>query len=130
MSGEEDYLEGIPAIFYAALWQTREMGFLKQILNDCKIDEEFKVLFFAEDYKPGALIILDGARGDFTILSLDSYEETEYDAAVIGKISPIIKYLEGNVILNGFWHLITRKTKLKKKRKLLRFAKLLMRGVL
>jgi len=127
MTEAEEYLEGAPALFYAALWQTREMGFLKQILNDCKVYDKFKVLMFPEDYKPGALIVLDGELGDFKIIPVDSYEGVEYDAAVIGKIGPVIKFMEGNILLKGFWHLLTRKVKLKKKRKLLKFGKILMR---
>jgi len=127
MSEEEQNLEGIPAIFYAGLWQTREMGFLKRILNECKIYDTFKIMMFADDWKPGALIILDGKIGDFKIISLESIEGVEYDCALIGTVGPVIKYLEGNVILKGFWHLLTRKTKLKKKMKLLKFAKVMMR---
>ena len=31
-----DGLEGVPALAYAILWQTREPGFLKEILNKVK----------------------------------------------------------------------------------------------
>ena len=130
MTEKDVYLEGIPAVIYLGFWQTREMGFLKQILNECKIYDELKILFFADDWKPGALITLDGKNGDFTIVPVDSIEGVEYDGAIIGKIGPIIKYLEGNILLKGFWHLITRKTKLKKKGKLLKFAKVLLRCAL
>ena len=127
MSENELNLEGIPALFYTAFWQTREMGFLKRILNDCKIHDTLKIMMFAEDWKPGVIIILDGKVGDFEIIPLESMEGVEYDGAIIGTIAPIIKYLEGNILLKGFWHLLTRKTKLKKKRKLLKFAKVLLR---
>ncbi|MHA1292677.1 MAG: hypothetical protein ACTSQJ_08440 [Promethearchaeota archaeon] len=121
-----EQLEGLPAIFYATLWQTREMGFLKKILNDLKI-KHLRILFFFKDYIPGALITLDGELGEYFIEPIYSIENVEYDGAIIGNMKPIIDSFEGNIILRGIRNLITSKVKLKGKMKLLKFGKLLMR---
>ena len=129
MSSEDSDLEGACAVAYTALWQTRELGFLKQILTELKITK-LKILLYFEEYKPGALVTLDGEVGDFTIEPVDSPERVEYDGAIIGKLEPLIKSMEGNIILRGLWAWISGKVKLKGKLKLLKFAKILLRGAL
>ena len=126
MSLSQDKLEGIPAMMYSVFWQTREMGFLKKILEDRKVDR-LRILFFFTDYKPGGLITFDGNEGDFSVEPIESLENIGYDGAIIGKLRPVIKSLEGNVILRGIWNLISRKVKLKGKLKLYKFLRVLMR---
>ena len=49
MVEENIELEGASAVAYTALWQTRELGFLKQILTDLKIIK-LKILLYFEEY--------------------------------------------------------------------------------
>ena len=128
MSDQKDY-EGTCAIAYTALWQTREMGFLKQICTELKI-KKLRILLFFEEYKPGALLTIDGEVGDFFIQPIESPDDVEYDGAIIGKLEPLIKTMEGNIILRGLWAWISGKVKLKGKLKLLKFARILLKGVL
>ena len=121
-------MEGACAVAYTALWQTRELGFLKRILTELKI-KKLKILLYFEEYG-GALVTLDGELGDFTIEPVDSPEGVEYDGAIIGKLEPVIKTMEGNIILRGLWAWISGKVKLKGKLKLWKFAKVLLKGAL
>jgi len=127
MSEDKKDLEGVCALAYTALWQTRELGFLKQILTSLNI-KQLKILFYLEEYLPGALITLDGEAGDFKIEPVNSPDDVEYDGAIIGKIAPLIKALEGNVVIKGLWILLSRKVKLKGKRNLLKFGRVILRG--
>ena len=129
MSQENAELEGACAVFYTAFWQTRELGFLKQILTDLKI-KTLKILIFLEEYKPGALITLDGDAGDYQVEPVDSPDDIEYDGAIIGKLKPLVEAMGGHLISRGFWALISGKVKLKGKRNLWKFAKILMRAAL
>ena len=126
MEETKDNLEGLPAVFYAAFWQTREMGFLKKILEETKIDM-LKILFYFYDYKPGALITLNGKLGYFFVNPVDSLDNVEYDGAVIGKLKPVIDSLEGHILFKSLWNGITRKVKLKSPLKLLKFLRVLKR---
>ena len=45
MSECENKIEGLPALIYSTLWQTREMGILKKILIDLKINK-LRIMFF------------------------------------------------------------------------------------
>ena len=129
MSEEEPQLEGVPAVLYTALWQAREMGFLKTILDELKI-EKMRILFFFEDYKPGGLISIDGIKGDYEVVAVDDIEGIEYDGAVIGRVKQFYHLVnEGNLILKGLWILLTRKLKLKGKGKLLKFLRLVLRCI-
>jgi hypothetical protein len=125
-SQESAELEGASALFYTALWQTRELGFLKKILTDLKI-KKLKILIFFEEYKPGALITLDGEFGDYKVESIDSPDDVEYDGAIIGKLKPLVEAMEGHLISKGLWAWISGKVKLKGKRNLWKFAKVLLR---
>ena len=129
MSTEYIELEGTGALLYTALWQTRELGFLKPIMEKLKI-RKLKVLFYFKEYMPGALVILDGELGDFTIQPVESLDGVEYDGAVIGKLKPIMKALENHIIMRGLWTLISGKVKLKGIGSLLKFAKILIRGAI
>lgn len=126
MSEKNIKIEGLPALVYTALWQTREMGFLKKITTDLKI-KHLSIMFFFKDYKPGALLEIDGVKGDYKVTAIDSSEGINYDGAIIGLLGPVVKTLEGNVLLKGFKVLFTRKIVLKGKMKLLKFGKLLLR---
>ena len=129
MSQENAELEGAGALLYTALWQTRELGFLKKILTDLKI-KKLRILIFFEEYKPGALITLDGELGDYTIEPIESPDGIEYDGAIIGKLKPLVEAMEGHLISKGFWAWISGKIKLKGKRNLWKFAKVLLRGAI
>ncbi len=122
-------LENVPALFYSAFWSTREMGFLKRILTDLKIDK-MKILIFMQDYLPGALITLDGQKGDYLIEPVENPESVEYDGAFIGNMKDIINLLQGNMILKGISYLITRRIKMKGIGSLLKFLNLLGRVAL
>lgn len=126
MSEQDQQLEGVPAIIYAAFWQTREMGFLKKLLMHFKVTT-LRIVIFFEDYQPGALIRLDGTEGDFRIEPITSLDSVEHDGAIIGKLGPVIKSLEKHLIWRNFKNMITGKVKLKGKLKLYKFAKILMR---
>lgn len=119
-------LERVPAIIYSVLWQTREMNFLGRIMKEVNV-ESLDILIYFEDYQPGALIKLRQEEGDFSIHPISSLEELEYDGAIIGKLRPIIKAFEGNLLVRVFWSYITRKIKLKGKLKLWKFLKIVMR---
>ena len=115
--------EGVPAIVYFALWQTRKLGFLKEILKEKKI-KNVKILLFFEDYKPGALITLDAEKGDFFIDAVDSIENLQYDTAVIGEIGPLLKIFEGNIILRAIGVFLKKKVRIKSKLLLLKILNL------
>ncbi|MHA1688613.1 MAG: hypothetical protein ACTSUN_04650 [Promethearchaeota archaeon] len=119
-------LEDLPAIIYSAFWLTREMGFLKHILQELNIDK-LSILIFLKDYKPGALIKFDGEKGDFFIEPVwDLGAKTlEVDGIFIGTMKGIISLLQGHSLLKGFWYLITRKFKFKGIKALLQILKLL-----
>lgn len=119
-------LENIPALFYSAFWSTREMDFLKRVLMDLKIDK-LKILIFMQDYLPGALITLDGQKGDYLIESIENIETVVYDGAFISNIKDMINLLQGNMILKGIFYLMTRKIKMKGISSLLKFLNLLGR---
>lgn len=129
MTESEIHLEGVPALLYIALWQTREMGVLKPLMERQKI-QSLKIAILFEDYKPGGLISLDGIKGDYTVETIDSLEGIDYDGAIIGKLRPVVKLLEGHLLSKGFWLIISRKVKLKGRLKLLKFGKLLLRCAL
>ena len=82
MNEVQEQLEGTPALMYTALWQTREMGFLKNILDDLKI-KKLRILFYFKDYLPGGLITLDGELGDYTVESIDSLEGVHRSLLVV-----------------------------------------------
>ncbi|MHA1147994.1 MAG: hypothetical protein ACTSR8_07080 [Promethearchaeota archaeon] len=126
MSGSSENLINIPAIFYSLLWQTREMGFFKEVLKNSKVDR-LKTLIFFRDYKPGVLITFDQEKGDFSIEPIKDIENCEYDCAIIGKLRPIIKSFEKHFISRNFWNLLSGKIKLKRIGKLLKFGKVLIR---
>ena len=120
----EKKIEGLPALVYSAIWQTREMGILKKILTDLKI-KNLRIMFFFKDYKPGALLEFDGIKGDYKVTTINSRKNIKYDGAIIGEIGPIVKMLEGLFLIKGFYVLFTRKLVLKGKFKLLKFAKII-----
>jgi len=126
VSEKTEKIEGIAALLYAALWQTREMGFLKKILTDLKINH-LRIIFFFNDYKPGALLEFDREKGDYTVTAINSIEEIKYDGAIIGKLEPVLKTLEGNVFLRGLKVLFKRQIVFKGKLKLFKFYKILRR---
>lgn len=126
MSADNEELVNVPAIFYSLFWQTREMGFFKDILEKAKIEHQSTLILFT-DFKPGALISFDQEKGDFKIQSIDSIEDIDYDCAIIGKLRPIIKSFEKHFLLKNFWNLISGKIKIKGLGKILKFAKVLMR---
>ena len=129
MSEELLQLEGVPAVLYTALWQAREMGFLKTILDELKIDV-LRILFYFEDYKPGGLISIDGNKGDYEVIEVDDIEGLEYDGAVIGRVKQIYHLVnEGHLILKSLWILLSRKIKLKGVRKLWKFLRLILRCI-
>jgi len=129
MSDTKSQLEGIPAVLYTPLWQARELGFLKTVLEELKI-QTLKILIYAEDYHPGGLVIIDGEKGDFEVKSIESPEGVEYDGAIIGTIKPFALLLnESHLIIKGLWFLLKGKLKLKGKRKLWKFLKLLLRCI-
>jgi len=117
-------LEGVPAIIYSVLWQTQQMGFLKRILDDIRINN-LRILVFFKDYKPGALLELDGELGQFNIIPVDNLEAVDFDGAFIGEMKYVLRLVKGHMFLRGFWYLITGKIKLKGIRSLLKFLKLL-----
>ncbi|MFX1274489.1 MAG: hypothetical protein ACFFBP_01100 [Promethearchaeota archaeon] len=126
MSEKNNKIEGLPALVYTALWQTREMGFLKNILTDLKI-KNLRIMFFFKDYKPGALLEIDGEKGDYKVTAIDSSENIKYDGAIIGELGPIVKMLEGGFFRKGFKVLIKKKLILKGKLNLYKFLKILGR---
>jgi hypothetical protein len=129
MSEKYPQLEGIPVVLYTALWQVREMGFLKTILDELKI-KKLRILLFVEDYKPGALISIDGDKGDYEVIPVDDIEGIEYDGAIIGRAKPFYHLInERHLIRKAFWILLTRKIILKGKRKLWKFLRLVMRCI-
>lgn len=117
-------LEGVPAIIYSVLWQTKQMGFLKRILEDIGI-EKLRILVFLKDYPPGALLELDGIQGKFKIDPVENLESVEYDGAFIGEMKYILRLIKRHMLSKGFWYLITGKIKLKGIRSLLKFLKVL-----
>jgi hypothetical protein len=124
-----DNLEGVPAVFYTAPWLVRELGFLKTILDDLKIDK-LKILFFFEDYKPGGLISIDGEKGDYSVIPVDDVEGVEYDGALFGKLQDLVSVVDSsNMILSALWLLIKGKVKVKGLGKLLKFARFLLRCI-
>ncbi|MHA1699217.1 MAG: hypothetical protein ACTSWN_10295 [Promethearchaeota archaeon] len=107
------------------------MNILKYILDDLKI-ERLRILVFFDDQLPGALLDIDGRRGDYRVLEiydLDAIQDLEYDGGVIGSLKPIIKALESDrhLILKIFGFLLRKKIKIKGLRAILKFAKLLNR---
>lgn len=120
-------LEGVPAILYSVFWQTKAMGFLKDILEEIGIIK-LRILIFLEDYLPGALIIFDEEKGDFEIKPVNNHDKIKYDGAVFGELKYLLKLTTGHIISKGFWYLLTRKIKLKGIRSLLKFLKII-RGV-
>ena len=119
-------IEGIPALIYSAFWQTREMGFLKRILNELNI-ASLKIAFFFKDYLPGAFIEFDGVNGDFKVTAINSLDGVKYDGAIIGKLGPVIKTLEGAFLLKGFYVIFTRRIRFKGIMNLLKFYKIFTR---
>jgi len=126
VSDKTEKIEGIPALLYAALWQTREMGFLEKILTDLKVNT-LRIIVFFDDYKPGAFLEFDREKGDYNITAINSIEEIKYDGAIIGKLEPVLKTLEGNIYLRGLKVLFKRQIVFKGKLKLFKFLKILMR---
>ncbi|TXT53260.1 MAG: hypothetical protein BAJALOKI2v1_1090007 [Promethearchaeota archaeon] len=119
-------LEGIPALLYSVFWQTKAMGFLKEILEDLKV-QDLSILLYFRDYKPGCLIILDGDKGVFEIESVDDPSNFEYDGAVFGEMKYLLKLIKNHMLLKGFWYLITGKIKLKGIKGLLKFLNIIKR---
>ncbi|MFO8019616.1 MAG: hypothetical protein R6U96_13395 [Promethearchaeia archaeon] len=122
-------LENIPALIYSVLWQTKAMGFFERILEEVNIDS-LKILMFFNDYEPGALIILDGLKGDFEIVSVTEYENLDYDGAIIGDLKYVINLINAkHPILRALWNIITRKRviKLKGLWSLLKFGRVLLK---
>lgn len=106
-------LENIPALVYSILWQTKAMGFLGKIMEDLKINN-LKILLFFSDYQPGALIILDGAKGNFQINEVLEIKGVKYDGAVIGKLKHVIELINAkHPILKAIWNILTRKRGIK-----------------
>lgn len=124
-----EQLENIPAIIYSAFWSTREMGFMKRILKELKIDK-LTILVFSSDYLPGALIQFDGVKGDFYIESVYNLENVDYDGAFIGKMQLVIDLLHGHYLSKGLWYLITGRIKLKGIGALIKFLKIIGRSAL
>ncbi len=129
MSEDSPQLEGLPAVMYTALWQVREMGFLKTILDELKI-KTLKILIYAKDYKPGALISIDGDKGDYKVIPIDDIKSVEYDGAVIIQAKPFVLLLnKSHRLTKGFWLLLKRKAKFKGPLKLWKFLKLVLRCI-
>lgn len=124
-----DKAEGIPALLYSIFWQTRELGFLKQILNDLNIDS-LRLLVFFEEYKPGALITLNGEKGDYSVLQVDEINDLQYDCAIIGsfkaysQLMGISFYFTRERLANL---VKTRKIRIKGIKYLLKFSELIIR---
>ena len=89
-----ELLEGVPAVLYTGLWLVREMGFLKTILNELKINR-LRILIYFEDYKPGGLISIDGEKGDYSVIPVENVEEVDYDGAVFGKLQDLVYLVNG-----------------------------------
>lgn len=126
MNETSEKLVNVPAMFYSLFWQTRELGFFKRILEECKV-QKLSLMVFFHDYQPGALITLDQELGDFTITPVHSIDEFKYDCAIIGNLRPVIKSFEGNFLLKNFWNMLSRKVKLKGIGNLLKFGKVVLR---
>ncbi|MCP4762507.1 MAG: hypothetical protein GY870_12065, partial [archaeon] len=101
--------------------------------------ENLNILLFFNDYKPGALLTIDGLKGHFFIKSLDSIEEAgdlkQYSnlGLMTGDIGPIIKAMgSGHFIRKMFMNMITRNRSVKFKGigNLIKFGKLLLGGAL
>ncbi len=89
-------LEGVPAIFYTALWNVREAGFLKPIMADLGI-KRISLLIDLDDYKPGGIIIANQDEGDFQVIAFDTRDEVRdipVDVEVKGKLKPIVLLLQ------------------------------------
>ncbi|MFO7796942.1 MAG: hypothetical protein ACQERB_15850 [Promethearchaeati archaeon] len=117
-------LTGGPAIIYSVLWQTKQMGFLKTILEDIGINN-LKVLIYFKDYLPGALLELDGEKGDFHITPVDDPKTVEYDGAFFGELKYVLRLIKGHMFSKGFWHLLKGKIKLKGITSLFKLLKLI-----
>ena len=126
MSEKNNKIEGLPALVYTALWQTREMGFLKRILDDLNI-KKLRIVFFFKDYLPGSLLEIDGDKGDYSVTALNSLDGVKYDGAIIGKLGPVVRMLEGAFLLKGFYVLFTRRIRLKGIKNLFKFYQLFKR---
>ncbi|NMC04362.1 MAG: hypothetical protein GYA24_04080 [Candidatus Lokiarchaeota archaeon] len=124
-------LTGVPAMLYLALWQAREMGFLKRILDELRI-AHMAVYVHMDDYQPGGLITIDGEKGDYIVVAVDaSTSDLAYDAAVFGKLKPAVKLLENdkNLLFGILGLLLKKKIRIKGFFKLLKFAKLVLRCI-
>ncbi|MFX0103590.1 MAG: hypothetical protein ACFFCS_28770 [Candidatus Hodarchaeota archaeon] len=124
-----EQLEGLPAVIYTGPWLARELGIFKNICDDLKIDK-LKILLHLEDYKPGALISIDGQKGDYTVTPVENPEGVECDGAIFGKVEDIVSSVESvNILLTALVLIIKRKIRIKGLWKLLKFAKLMLRCI-
>jgi hypothetical protein len=128
---EAKQLTGVPAVMYTALWHVREMGFLKRILDELKITR-MTLYVHLDDYPPGGLVMVDGEKGDYTVVAVNSVtSDITYDVAVFGKLKPAVLLLEHdkNIILGALGLLIQRKIRIKGFFKLLKIVKLIKRCI-
>ncbi len=126
-------LSGVPAMLYTALWHVREMGVLKQILDEMKIKRTSLYVHF-DDYQPGGLITVDGEKGDYEVVVVEAGKgigDVPCDCAVTGQLKPAILLIEHNKnLLFGIIGLVLqRKVRIKGFFKLLKIAKLVLRCI-
>jgi hypothetical protein len=124
---------GVPAILYTALWHVREMGFLKQILDEMKIKRLSLYVHF-DDYQPGGLITIDGEKGDYEVAAVEAGRgigDVSCDCAVTGQLKPAIQIIEHdkNLLVGILGLVLQRKVRIKGFFKLLKIAKLVLRCI-
>jgi hypothetical protein len=132
-SDETKALTGVPAMLYTALWHVREMGFLKQILDELKITRLSLYVHF-DDYQPGGLITVDGEKGDYDVVAVEAGRgigTVSCDCAVTGQLKPAIQIIEHdkNLIFGILGLVLQRKVRIKGFFKLLKIAKLVLRCI-
>lgn len=123
----------MPAILYTALWHVREMGFLKQILDEMKIKRLSLYVHF-DDYQPGGLITIDGEKGDYEVAAVEAGRgigDVSCDCAVTGQLKPAIQIIEHdkNLLVGILGLVLQRKVRIKGFFKLLKIAKLVLRCI-
>ena len=124
-------LEGVPAILYAGLWNVREAGFLKEIMAELGI-KQISLRIDMEDYKPGGILVVDGEKGDYKVISFTNRDEVKnipVDIEVVGNLKPIVLLLqEGkNIVFGVLGLLLKNQLKVRGIRKALLLAKLFAR---
>jgi hypothetical protein len=90
-------LNGVPALIYTLFWPLKVDGRLMAATKDLSL----KILFSFKDCPPAALLTIQ--KGDFKVDLIESLDNLQYDAAIMGNIIPLLELMVKPLKFFSLW---------------------------